>query len=158
MKVTNNSVVAIDYIIKDVDGNLIESTYDTKKPMIFIQGLKNIIYGLEESMYNKNIGDKFTVEVKPEDAYGEYNHKLVAKLPMTAFDLSLGLSLGQTFESNINGDIGLYKVIEVNQDNVLVDGNHPLAGVTLLFDVEVIDIREATAEELENKFPKNFEV
>lgn len=155
IKVTTNSVVTIDYILKNEDGNLIESTFETKEPLTFIQGKREIVFGLEEAILSKELDSTFTVNVEPDDAYGEYNQKLIAKVPKSSFDASSGIEVGMDFQAEFNGQVGIYKVIEVTDDTVIVDGNHPFAGVTLCFTVTILSIREATETELLNGLQQN---
>lgn len=137
------------YAVSDSDDTLIDSSYD-HKPMAIIYGTGYLIPGLEEALENHEAGDKFEVSVEAEQAYGprhdEYVQSVQKDLLQGVEDLAVGTQLRATTDEGEQTVI----VIDMTDDVVTVDGNHPLAGLDLKFDVEILEVREATAEELEH--------
>lgn len=135
------------YAVSDGEGTLIDSSYEDK-PMAIIQGTGYLIPGLDDALIDHQVGDKFEVDVACEQAYGERFDDYVQTVPKEVLagveDLSLGTQLRATTDDGEQTVI----VIDVQDDEITVDGNHPLAGLDLSFDVEIIEVREATAEEL----------
>lgn len=149
MQVENDKVVSIHYTLKDNDGKVLDSS-EGKEPLKFLQGKQNIIPGLENAMDGKSVGDKFNVKVQPNEGYGERNDQMVVTIPRTSFGEIKDINPGMQFQLNSQNGPVVVTVVEVDDENVKVDANHPLAGVELNFDVEVLDIREATQEELDH--------
>ncbi len=148
MKIENNKVVSIDYVLKDKDGNLLDSS-SKAGPLEYLHGHQNLIKGLEDQLTGKSKGDKFNAVVEPKDAYGEYDEKLVVEVPRNQFDPDLKIEIGMTFQGQTeDGGYTIVHVTKVTDDKITVDANHELAGKTLYFDVEVKDIRDATEEEI----------
>ncbi len=145
MNISKNSVVSFHYKLSDNDGTVLDSS-DGRDPFAYLQGVGMIVPGLEAQMEGKGKGDKFTAVVTPEQGYGEFNKDLVQQVPLDRFG-EQKVEAGMQFQA---GEHSVVTVKEVKDGKVLVDGNHPLAGVTLNFDVEVTDVREATQEELEH--------
>jgi len=131
--VQDNLVVTLDYKLI-VEDEMLESTEDGE-PIIFIQGIGQIISGLENSLYGMEVGDKKTVVVQPEDAYGEYD----------PLDVGTFLDL-----EDDEGDILSAQIIAAEEDTVTLDFNHPLAGKTLTFEITLTDLRPALEEELDH--------
>ncbi len=147
MVIAKHKVVAIDYKLTDRDGNLIDSS-DGHGPLHYIQGIGNLIPGLENALEGKKSGDSLKVAIPAKDAYGERNESLCQKVPKEQFDTSEGIELGMQFEVETEAGELVVTVVEVDQTTVTVDGNHPLAGVELHFDVTVKSVRDASAEEI----------
>lgn len=149
MKIAKNNVVVMHYAVSDSEGTLIDSSYDDK-PMAIIQGTGYLIPGLDDALIDHQAGDKFEVAVACEQAYGERHDDFVQTVPREVLagveDLALGTQLRATTDDGEQTVI----VIDVQDDEITVDGNHPLAGLDLSFDVEIIEVREATADELEH--------
>lgn len=143
MNITTNTVVSIHYTLRDNDGTTIDSS-EGQDAFAFIQGVHQIVPGLEMQMEGRKAGDKFTAVVPPEMGYGEFDKALLHRVPLEKFGNNK-VEEGMQFQA---GGQGIFTVREVADGQVLVDGNHPLAGVTLNFEVEVLGVREATAEEL----------
>ncbi|QTH65128.1 peptidylprolyl isomerase [Psychrosphaera ytuae] len=146
MKIANNSVVTMHYAVKDKEDNLIDSSYDSE-PLVLLQGSKFLIEGLENALIGHEKGDTFEVAVDAENAYGPRHDGLVQRIGnemFADFDVEVGMQLRATTD---NGDQTVI-VVDKDDESVTVDGNHPLAGVDLKFDVEIIDVREATADEI----------
>lgn len=149
MKVQNNTVVTFDYTLKDADGNVLDSS-DGGDAFSYLHGHGQIIPGLENALKDKEAGDSFEVVVEPQDAYGEYDEELVAAIPKEQFDPRIQIQPGMQFNAERNGKYYTLTVVEVQENHIIVDGNHPLAGMVLYFKIDVRDVRSATKEELEH--------
>jgi FKBP-type peptidyl-prolyl cis-trans isomerase SlyD len=152
MAVAKDKVVSIDYTLKSDEGQVLD-TSSGKPPLAYLHGAGNIIPGLEEALEGKAAGDQLNVQIPPERAYGSRDEKLVQAVPRTAFEGAPELQRGMQFQANTNMGPRLLTIVEVAPDKITVDANHPLAGVTLNFDVKVVDVRDATAEELSHGHP-----
>lgn len=147
MKVENDKVVSIHYKLTNSEGNVLDSS-EGREPLAYIQGKQNIIPGLENALAGKEAGEKLNVTVPPAEAYGEKSLELIQEIPREAFGEVEELQPGMQFQmQSPNGPV-IITVTNVGEDKVVVDGNHPLAGETLTFDVEITDVRDATEEEL----------
>ena len=147
MPIDKNYVVSFHYTLKNGQGEVIESSAD-QDPLEYLHGHRNIIPGLERELTGKSVGEKFTATIKPENAYGNYDEGLLQTLSRDEFEGVDQLQIGMQFEVEDDDGIGLVTVTEINDDEVTIDGNHPLAGEILQFDIEVLEIRDATSEEL----------
>lgn len=147
MNVAKNVVVSIAYQVRTQDGVLVDEA-PVNQPLEYLHGHNNLVIGLEKSLEGKAVGDKYEVRVKPEDGYGEYNENMVQRVPKEVFQGVDELVVGMRFLADT--DIGPVPVVitEIDGDEVVVDGNHMLAGQDLLFTVEVVGTREATLEEI----------
>jgi FKBP-type peptidyl-prolyl cis-trans isomerase SlyD len=143
MQIRNNSVVSFHYRLSNNEGELLDSS-DGKDAFTYLQGGHMIVPGLEAQMEGKAKGDTFKAVVTPELGYGEFDKQLLQRVPLDRFG-DQKVEVGMQFQA---GEHSVVTVKEVTASEVLVDGNHPLAGVTLNFHVEVTDVREATAEEI----------
>ncbi|MBQ4836136.1 MULTISPECIES: FKBP-type peptidyl-prolyl cis-trans isomerase [Pseudoalteromonas] len=148
MKVAQNAVVKMHYAVLDDDQNTIDNTFD-EDPLEFIIGTGFLIEGLENALIDKQAGDKVSVTVKPEEGYGERNDNLTQAVPKSMFE-GIDVEVGMQFRATTDEGEQAVIVIGVEGDEVIVDGNHPLSGLTLHFDVEILEVREATADELEH--------
>lgn len=149
MKIENNKVVSLAYKLKLEDGVVLEET-TAQAPMAYLHGHNNLITGLEKELEGKEPGAAFTAVIAPEEAYGQYNDELVQRVPGNLFQGVDTLEVGMRFIANTDQGEMPVEITEVDGDHVVVDANHMLAGQTLTFDVEVVEIREATAEEIEH--------
>jgi FKBP-type peptidyl-prolyl cis-trans isomerase SlyD len=147
MTIAKNKVVAIDYTLTDRDGKIID-TSKNQGPLYYIQGIGNLIPGLEAKLEGKSAGDNMKVVIAPQDGYGEREESLCQKVPKSQFENGGEIEIGMQFEVDTEQGELVVTVTEISGDTVTVDGNHPLAGMELHFDVTVKEIREATAEEL----------
>ena len=148
--INNNQVVQFHYTLKDDEGNIIDQSPEGQ-PLAYLHGYQNIIPGLEAQLVGKAVGDKFTASVEPADAYGEFDDAAVQEVPRENFQGVENIEAGMQFQSQTeDGHVMLVTVKDVTDDVVVVDGNHPLAGVELTFDVEIVEVREATPEELDH--------
>ncbi len=150
MDIIENSVVSMHYSLTDDQAQLIDSSQG-KDPLAFIYGKGMIIPGLERELAGKAAGDKLEVTVKPEDGYGLYNEQLVGEVDKKHFPEDMELQAGMPVQAeNTDGSIQVLMVAEVKEDSVVLDGNHPLAGKVLNFEIEIVSVREATPEELDH--------
>jgi len=143
MKITANKVAVIHYAVSDSEGTLIDSSYD-HEPLSIIHGSGYLIPGLEDALEGHVVGDTFEVSVPPEKGYGERFDDYVQTVPKEMFGDIDNLEVGAQLRATT--DDGEQTVIVV--DTITVDGNHPLAGIELQFDVEVLEVRDATEDEL----------
>lgn len=148
MQVNTNSVVSIHYTLTNNEGTVLDSS-SGKEPLSYIHGLGHLIQGMEEGIQGKTAGEKFNIKVSPEKGYGERREEMVQEVPKTAFG-DQAVAVGMQFEAGSDEQRFLVTVTNVGDQTVTVDGNHPLAGVELNFEVEVVSVREATAEELDH--------
>ena len=149
MKVADKKVVQMHYTLKDETGATLDSS-DGRDPLAYIQGVGNIIPGLEKEMEGKATGDKINVVIAPEDAYGVRQDNLVQIVPKSGFQGDEELSKGMQVQVGTPNGEAIATVTKIEGDDVTLDMNHPLADATLHFDVEVMEVRDATAEELEH--------
>ncbi len=149
MQISENKVASIHYTLKDDAGQVLDSSSEGQ-PLTYLQGFGNIIPGLEQEMAGKSVGDKFEVTVEPEDAYGFRQDEMIQAVPRSAFDGVDNIEVGMRFQAQTaNGPVPVV-VTQVEDEQITVDGNHPLAEMKLHFSVEVVDVREASAEELQH--------
>jgi FKBP-type peptidyl-prolyl cis-trans isomerase SlyD len=149
MIVEKDKAVSFHYTLKNAEGEQMETSRE-KDPMSYLHGANNIIAGLEKAMEGHAVNDEFSVTVEPEDAYGVRNEKNVQRVPLKRLKDIGKVSVGQVLNLQTNNGQVQVTVLKVGRFNVDVDGNHPLAGKQLTFDVEIMDIREASEEELEH--------
>jgi len=147
MQVAKNKVVGIDYKLTDGSGKMIDSSAN-HGPLYYIQGTGSLIPGLEAALEGKGAGENIKVKSDAKDGYGERNDSLCQQVPRSQFESSEALEVGMQFEVETEQGELVVMVTAVDGENVTVDGNHPLAGMDLHFDVTVKEVREATAEEL----------
>jgi FKBP-type peptidyl-prolyl cis-trans isomerase SlyD len=147
MNISNNCVASFNYTLTDGDGKVLDSS-EGHEPLSYLHGAGNIIPGLEKEMLGKTVGDTFNVTIPAAEAYGERNDSMIQELPATMFSGIEKIEVGMEFHAQTEQGLQVVTVVGVEGDQVTIDGNHPLAGVNLTFDVEITDIREATEEEL----------
>ncbi|MFM9841089.1 MAG: peptidylprolyl isomerase [Cyclobacteriaceae bacterium] len=143
MQITKHKVASIHYTLTDNDGKILDSS-DGREPLTYIQGIGNLISGMEEGLEGKLKGDKFNIKVSPEKGYGVKDDQLEQRVPRSAFG-DQEVKVGMQFQTNQGGVV---TVTKVGLSEITVDANHPLAGVELNFAVEVMDIRSATEDEI----------
>ncbi|MFC1749171.1 peptidylprolyl isomerase [Pseudomonadota bacterium] len=149
MQIAKDKVVTIAYTLTDNDGSVIDQASE-KEPFLLIQGIGNIIPGLETALEGKAAGDELSVTIDPENGYGERSDNLTQEISKEMFEGVDEIKPGMQFHAQTDQGMSVVTVTEVEGDKVTIDGNHPLAGVTLNFEVNVIDVRDATEEELEH--------
>jgi len=147
MKVQNNKVVTINYVLKNNKGQTIDST-EGQGPLSFIQGTGGMIEGLEKRLDNKKAGEKFSAEIPPEEAYGLRDESKVQSIPLTSFKDPENLEPGIHINLETEQGPQMATVIKLDDSNATIDLNHPLANETLFFDVDVKEVRNPTEEEL----------
>ena len=147
MQIEENKVILIEYTVRTEEGVLVD-TSEGNEPLAYLHGHKNIIPGLENALVGKAVEDELSVTVTPEEAYGERHEQLIKEVPMQAFQGVDKVEPGMQFNAESPQGPQLITVTKVEGDTVTVDGNHPLAGVTLNFDVKVVEVREPSEEEL----------
>lgn len=148
MKIAKNTVVTVHYTLSDAQGNLIE---ESSEPMVYLHGgYENTLPKIEETLDGKEAGFKTTIQVEPDDAFGEYDSTLVKVEPRDR--LPTPLEVGMQFEGMPDGDDDeaavIFTVTDIADDKVVLDGNHPLAGMALRFSLNVAEVRVATDEEI----------
>ncbi|MFG0319723.1 MAG: peptidylprolyl isomerase [Planctomycetota bacterium JB042] len=149
MQITKHTVATLEYTLKDGDGDVLDST-EEGKPISYVHGVGTLIPGLERALEGKGEGEALSVEIGPADAYGERNEQLVQPVPRTELPAEEEIVVGMQFEARSAQGSQVVTVVGVEEDRVVLDGNHPLAGVTLHFDVKVVATRPATPEEIEH--------
>jgi FKBP-type peptidyl-prolyl cis-trans isomerase SlyD len=149
MQIAPKSVAAFHYTLTDDQNQVIDSSAG-RDPLTYLHGGGQIVPGREKQMEGRSAGDKFTAEVPPEEGYGVHHPELMQEVPREAFQGVEDIQPGMQFQGRgPQGEINV-TVTKVENDKVFIDGNHPLAGKTLHFAIEVTDVREASAEELEH--------
>jgi len=142
MQISENAVVSIHYTLTNNAGETIDSSVERGEPLAYLQ---------ENALVGKAAGDKLDVTVTPEEGYGERHEQLIQQVPKTAFEGNEdNLQPGMQFQAQTEAGQRVFTITAVEGDEVTVDGNHPLAGETLNFAVEVTDVREASDEEKEH--------
>jgi FKBP-type peptidyl-prolyl cis-trans isomerase SlyD len=149
MDIKKDKVVTIDYSLRDAAGKLLDSS-DGSEPLIYLHGNDNIIPGLEKHLEGKTTGDSLSCVVPAVEAYGERDESLVFKVSKKDFGENVEIAPGMQFEAHGDDGSQIVTVVNIAGEDVTIDANHPLAGETLHFDVKVLNIREATGEELEH--------
>jgi len=152
MQVSKDKVVTFHYVIKDKEtGEVIEDSKEHGEPAKVLFGRNLLLEGLEKGMMGMEEGERRTIEVKPEEGYGEVDPELIQKVPREYF-VDIKLERGMTLRAQTpDGQIIDLRVVDFDDQNVIVDLNHPLAGKTLIFEVEVLKVRDATPDELEHR-------
>ena len=150
MQVAKHKVVSLNYKLTDDAGDEIDRSTDG--PLLYLHGAGALVPGLENALDGKSIGDELKVSLTPQDGYGERDEKLCSEVNREHFEGVDELEVGMQFfiPSDDGGEDQFVFVTAVSEETVTIDGNHPLAGIHLVFDVAVVDIREATAEEIEH--------
>lgn len=136
--ITNGNTVDVHYTGRLANGDVFDSS-EGREPLSFTMGDGQIIPGFEKALIGKNVGDKLTVNIPPQEAYGDYKPELLVKVPNS--QMPGGVEVGQQLNATAdNGTVVQVLVAEVNEDHVVIDGNHPLSGKELIFDIEVMSI------------------
>ena len=149
MEIAERRVAAFHYTLTNDAGEVIDKS-PTDAPLAYLHGAGNIVPGLEKALLGKKAGDSLTAKVAPEEAYGPRHEGLIQTVPRSAFEGVESVQPGMQFEARTQQGPLLVTVTKVEPEQVVVDGNHPLAGQHLNFAVEVAEVREATEEELNN--------
>ncbi len=142
-------VVTIHYTLTNDEGEVLDSSRE-REPLSYLEGAQNIISGLENALKDQEPGAQLNVSIEAEDAYGEVREELVQPVPMSAFEGVDKVEPGMQFQAQTPGGPQVVRVVSVEEERVVIDANHPLAGQRLHFDVEVMEAREPTEEENEH--------
>ncbi|WP_416864813.1 MAG: FKBP-type peptidyl-prolyl cis-trans isomerase [Imperialibacter sp.] len=146
MKIGKEKVVSIHYTLKDNEGTTLDSSVGDQ-PLLYIHGIGNLIPGMEEGLDGKVKGDKVEIKVSPEKGYGVRDGRMIQKMPRSAFG-DQKVEVGMQFNAGTKNGQQVVTVTKVEMDGITIDGNHALAGVELNFSVEVLDVRDASKDEL----------
>jgi FKBP-type peptidyl-prolyl cis-trans isomerase SlyD len=149
MQVGDNKVVSIHYTLKNENGEVLDSS-ENREPLSYIHGQGNIIPGLENALTGAESQAEIDVTVTPEEGYGERHEQLIQDVPMSAFEGVDEVKPGMQFQAQTESGPRVITVQEVGEEEVKIDGNHPLAGETLHFKVKVDEVRDASDEEIEH--------
>jgi FKBP-type peptidyl-prolyl cis-trans isomerase SlyD len=144
MQITKNTVVTLNYKVHDAKGNVVD---DGSEPLVYLHGgYDDIFRAIEEGLHEKDIGAKLEVKLEPEDAFGPYDAELVNIEARDMFppEIQIGMHVEREDETMVT-------ITDIQGDTVVVDGNHPLAGIALIFSCSVADVRSATADEVTHK-------
>jgi FKBP-type peptidyl-prolyl cis-trans isomerase SlyD len=147
MSITQDQVVSIHYTLRDEGGKIIDSS-PAGEPLAYLHGRGNLVPGLERELAGRSVGDKLNVTLSPADGYGEHDPKLVQQVPRRALKGVGNLRVGMRLSASGGGSGHTVTVTRIAADLVTLDGNHPLAGKKLHFEVEVAGVRAATEAEL----------
>ncbi|EON91494.1 peptidyl-prolyl cis-trans isomerase D [Marinobacter lipolyticus SM19] len=140
-------VFTVHYVLKNKIGELVD-TSEGSEPLHFLYGSQGVITGIQEAVKDRNAGDCLEVTVPPAMAYGDHNPELIRTVPRSMFEGVDNLEVGMKFQTNTGDSAQIVQVVGIDGNLVKVDANHPLAGFTLYFDLEIVGRREATEEEV----------
>ena len=146
MEIAKNTVVTLEYTVRDPDGNMVD---DGQQPLIYLHGgYDGIFERIETALHGKAKGEHLTLKLQPEEAFGDYDEEMVLIEDRSLFpdNIEVGMSFERVTEDG--DDEVLYRITDIEEGKVVVDGNHPLAGVALVFDLTIADVRSATDEEI----------
>ncbi len=150
MQISQHTVASIDYKLTDGDGQVLD-TSEGREPLTYLHGAGNLIPGLESALEGSAPGEAVSVSVDPSEGYGDRDENLIQQVPKEAFEGIEQIEPGMRFQAtDEQGQGRVVTVTEVQDEEVTVDANHPLAGVPLNFEVNVVDVREASKEEIEH--------
>lgn len=145
MKIEDGKVVIIDYTLKDTEDNVMEQS-TKEEPLAYLHGSDNVIAGLEKALTGKLAGDNLTTTIKPAEGYGERDDTLLQTVERNLFE-GMDVEPGMQFHAQTNHGMQVVTVVKANDEEITIDGNHPMAGQTLVFDVTIREVRDATDEE-----------
>lgn len=149
MQIAEQKVVTLNYKLKDINDNIIDQVDDGS--FVYLHGTKNIIPALENALSGKQPGDAFLISISPEEGYGLRDESKLRPVPRDMFPKDAELKIGMQYHAEgPSGEKLMITIAEISDETVTIDGNLPLAGMQLNFDVTVVDVREATQEELEH--------
>lgn len=147
MQIAENKVAVVNYVLRDDEGTILDQSEDGS--FGYLHGAQNIITGLENALAGKSAGDEVSVSIAPEDAYGPKMEEAIQEVPRDMFPEDAEIEPGMQFQAQTpEGQMMALTIVEVKEDVVVTDANHPLAGRTLNFEVKIIEVRDATEEEI----------
>ncbi len=151
--VSDGKVISFNYTLRTEEGELLDAS-EPGEPLAYLHGAENIVPGLEDQLSGHRSGDSFAVKVSPEDGYGKRSEPGLRPIPRDAFPEGAELEEGMELvvEDNEGNERPIW-IVDLRDDVVIIDENHPLADVTLCFDVEIVDVRDATTSEIEHGHP-----
>jgi FKBP-type peptidyl-prolyl cis-trans isomerase SlyD len=149
MQVAKDKVVTAKYVLKSVEGQVLDASSDDQ-PMTYLHGSGEILKGLETVLEGKVAGDQCSITLKADDAYGQPTEDLVQVVEKEMFSDMDDLAVGTVFHAETEEGVLEYEVVKIDGEKVTIDGNHPLAGEDLSFEIEITEVRDATSEELEH--------
>jgi len=147
MSIAKNSVVTMHYALKNDGGDDLGSSHG-HEPMAYLHGNDNIVPGLEKELDGKRAGDKINAVVSPEEGYGIRNEDGIRKIDKARFEGDEEITVGMQIQVDMEGEVSVASVTDIDEKEITLDLNHPLAGETLHFEIEIMDVRDATVEEL----------
>lgn len=149
MNISKNTVPSLAYTLKNTHGDLLDQA-NKDNAFVYLHGHTGIIIGLEKALEGKTVGDHLTITIPPEEAYGERKESSIQEVPLTMFGNidKAELYEGAQFHAETNQGMQIVTIKHVGKDHITIDGNHPMAGLTLHFTIEILDIRAATEEEI----------
>lgn len=149
MQIAKDRVITLSYTLKDNDDNILDQSDDGS--FCYLHGASNIIPGLENALTGKIAGDELSVSIPPEEAYGMRDAAREQEVPRNMFPPEQEIEVGMQFHAESpDGQAVMVIISKVEEETIFVDGNHPLAGVQLNFDVKIMEIRDASEEEIEH--------
>lgn len=149
MEIAKDRVVTLQYTLKDDQGRVLD-TSDNQEPLSYLHGYGQMIPGVEKNLEGKKSGDVFDIEVAPDEGYGEYNERLITSVKRNQLEADAKPAVGMAVEAEGPDGMHLLRITKIEGDMISLDGNHPLAGKKLFFNLSVVGVREATAEEKEH--------
>lgn len=147
MKITRDKVVAVHYTLRNDSGDTIDSSTGGE-PLAYLHGTGSILPGLESALEGHEPGEKISVRLPAKEGYGERSDALVQVVPRKALATIGKIKVGTQFHAQVQGGTRVMTIVAIEREEITIDANHPLAGVDLNFEVEVVDVRDATADEL----------
>jgi FKBP-type peptidyl-prolyl cis-trans isomerase SlyD len=151
MQIAKDKAVTLDYTLAGTDGEVIE-TSNGKEPLNYIHGSGGLIKGFESALEGRSVNDSFSFTVSPEEGYGVTRQDLLFQAPREQLSQIPELTVGMPLRVQTQDGAMIARIAEVHDDHVLLDANHPLSGQTLTFAVNILEVRDATAEELEDAY------
>ncbi len=148
-KIADNCIVSINYTLTDENNDILD-TSENSEPLRYLHGAGNIVAGLESELTGREVGEKFDAVIPPEEAYGIYRDELIETVSIELFEGIDNLVVGMQVQTQAQEGTQTLTITEIEEGNVTVNGNHPMAGKALYFAISVMDIVEATAEEIQN--------
>ncbi|MCD6289576.1 MAG: peptidylprolyl isomerase [Anaerolineae bacterium] len=148
MEIQDRTVVTMTYVLRLDDGEIVDSA-DQENPFQYVHGVGSIVPGLERGLVGMQPGDSRTVIVEPEEGYGHHIADAVIEVPLDLFPPDMEPEIGMgVYLQNVNGEVLPFFIVDLTPTTATLDANHPLAGKRLHFDVEILDVREASQEEI----------
>ncbi|MHC5210469.1 MAG: FKBP-type peptidyl-prolyl cis-trans isomerase [Planctomycetota bacterium] len=149
MKIAKNAVAALEYTLKDDAGEVLD-TSQGRDPLAYIHGIGNLIPGLEKELEGKGAGDELAVRIAAADAYGERDDNMIQTVTRDQMPEGAEIEVGMQLQAESESGVHVVTVVGVEENEIRLDANHPLAGVALNFEVKVVEVRDATADELKH--------